>query len=239
MDMSETIVINSDQINAEDFGSGPRTFTITEVRPGSSEQPVWIFFAEVDGKSFRPALTVRKLLILCYGADTDNYIGKRITLYNDESVKWGGKAIGGVRISHASGLAKPVVALLQVTRGKRELHRIEPLPDAPVQQQRPATVAEQAKAAVGWWAGKGVREDQLVRWVGLQVGGWDHAVLARLRGLAGAVDRGEATVTEVFGTPDQAARPARPGPPHLDPNDGREPTDAEQAEAFEREQAER
>lgn len=166
MDLTETIQINSDQINYEDFLSGPRTFTITEVRRGSSEQPVWIFFAEVDGKSFRPAKTVRKLLLLAYGADSDNYIGKRLTLYGDPDVKWAGKKIGGIRISHGSGISKPVIVALSETRGKREVHRLDPLPDAPVQQQRPAGPLD-ALVTAFTTAGITAADDRLAycRWV--------------------------------------------------------------------------
>lgn len=147
MDMTETVVINSDQINYEDFLSGPRTFTITEVRHGSSEQPVWIFFAEVEGKSFRPAKTVRKLLLLAYGANSDDWIGKRLTLYGDPDVKWAGKKIGGIRVSHGSGISKPVIVALSETRGKREVHRLEPLPDAPEAPVRPQTPMDALVAA--------------------------------------------------------------------------------------------
>jgi hypothetical protein len=62
-DLTESIVPKSDQLNAEDLLTGPRTFTITEVRKGSLEQPVDIHLAEFPGRPFRPSKTVRRILV--------------------------------------------------------------------------------------------------------------------------------------------------------------------------------
>ena len=40
MNLTDSIVPRSDQANAEDFLSGPRTFTIEKVVAGTAEQPV-------------------------------------------------------------------------------------------------------------------------------------------------------------------------------------------------------
>ena len=41
-----------------------------------------------------------------------------------------GEAVGGIKISHMSGLSGPVTVALTVTRGKRSPYTVEPLPDA-------------------------------------------------------------------------------------------------------------
>jgi|GEM_PF-1867921 len=140
MDLTKAAEPRSDQMNAEDLLSGARTFTITAVTEGSSEQPVNIYLAEYDpGKPWKPAKTVIKLLILGWGPESDNYIGRRVTLYTEESVKWAGKPVGGIRISHMSHLKRKIVAMLSETKGKKLPHTIEPLPDEPAPvQQRPA-----------------------------------------------------------------------------------------------------
>ena len=54
MDLTNTIVPKSDQLNSDDLIAGPRTFTVTEVRVKSTtEQPVDIHLSESPGKPFR------------------------------------------------------------------------------------------------------------------------------------------------------------------------------------------
>lgn len=128
MDMNDTIVPKSDQMNAEDLLSGPRTFTITEVRISDAEQPVWIYLAE-HPQPWKPAKTVRKLLVLGWGPDQTTYIGRRVTLFNDETIKWAGKPVGGIRMSHMSHIKKKITANLSETKGRRAPHVVEPLTD--------------------------------------------------------------------------------------------------------------
>jgi hypothetical protein len=138
MDLTKSIEPKSDQMNAEDLLSGPRTFTITEVREGNAEQPVWVYFAEFDpGKPFKPSKTVRKLMVLAWGPDSDVMIGQRMTLFCDDTVKWAGKPVGGIRVSHMSGMKKKLAANLSETKGKRVTHVVELLADAPVRHQAP------------------------------------------------------------------------------------------------------
>jgi hypothetical protein len=129
MDITESIAPKSDQVNADDFVLGPRTFTITEVRQGSSEQPVWIYLAE-HPQPFKPSKTVLRLLGMGWGPETDAWHGKRLTLYRDETVKWAGKAVGGIRVSHMSGIGrKPLTTMLPPSKGQRVPYTVEPIAD--------------------------------------------------------------------------------------------------------------
>jgi hypothetical protein len=132
MNMNDTIVPKSDQMNAEDFippgPDGARDFTITEVRISDADQPVWIYLAE-HPQPWKPAKTVRKLLVLGWGPDQTTYIGRRVRLYNDPLIRWAGKPVGGIRMSHMSGIEAKITANLSETKGKRVLHVVEPLPD--------------------------------------------------------------------------------------------------------------
>jgi hypothetical protein len=151
MDMSDTIVPKSDQMNAEDFipagPDGARDFTITEVRISDADQPVWIYLAE-HPQPWKPAKTVRKLLVLGWGPDQTTYIGRRVRLYNDESIKWAGKPVGGIRMSHMSGITTKITANLSETKGKRVLHVVEPLPDAAPAPRRAPTQRDLLMAEV-------------------------------------------------------------------------------------------
>lgn len=156
MDVSETILANSDQINAEDLLSGPRIVTITGVEQGTTEQPVFIHLAEFAGRTYRPAKTMRRLMVAMWGPDSRTYTGRKLRLFNDPNVKWGGKAVGGVRIDGASHIEKPFTVMLAESRGKRAEHLVEPIPagptieDAAAWLQQASTMAElqQAWAAV-------------------------------------------------------------------------------------------
>jgi hypothetical protein len=94
--MTDTIIPRSDQLNAEDLLTGPRTFTITEVRKGSVEQPVDIHLAEFPGRPFKPSKTVRRILVSAWGPDAATYAGRRMTLYRDPAVRFGGMDVGGI-----------------------------------------------------------------------------------------------------------------------------------------------
>jgi hypothetical protein len=131
MDLTDTIIPKSDQLNSEDLIAGPRTFTITDVRGGSDEQPVNIHLAENPGRPFRPSKTVRRILVAAWGKDGDAYMGRRMTLYRDPAVKWAGQEIGGIRVSHLSHIDGPMKLALAVTKGKRENYTVQPLKDEP------------------------------------------------------------------------------------------------------------
>jgi hypothetical protein len=52
-----------------------------------------------------------------------------MTLFGDPTVKWGGIAIGGIRLSHVSNIQKPLTVALTETRGKRAPFTVQPLAD--------------------------------------------------------------------------------------------------------------
>ncbi len=131
--MKITAEPRSDQWNADDFIGGPRTFTIAGVKVGTAEQKYDIELVEGEGRSWRPPLTMLRLLIAAWGDEAAQWTGRRVTLYRDESVRFGSDAVGGIRISHLSDLpgGKPLTVKLTATRGRRASHTVDPLPDAP------------------------------------------------------------------------------------------------------------
>lgn len=129
MDITDTLAPKSDQLNAEDLLAGPRTVTVEKVTKGSAEQPIEIHLAEFKGRPFKPSKTVRRLIVAAWGPDADAYARRRMTLYRDPAIKFGGDAVGGIRVSHLSHITRRVEVALTVTRGKRAMHVVEPLPD--------------------------------------------------------------------------------------------------------------
>jgi hypothetical protein len=131
MDLSKSIEPRSDQQNFEDYLAGPKTVKISGVTAGNAEQPVNIELEEYPGRPFKPSKTVRRILVSAWGADSSVYIGRRMTLFGDPTVKWAGETVGGIRVSHLSHIDKPLTIALSVSRGKRQKTTVQPLKEAP------------------------------------------------------------------------------------------------------------
>lgn len=128
MDLSKTIEPKSDQLNADDLIEKSKTITITKITGSNNEQqPVNIHFEGDNGKPFKPCKTMRRLLVQIWGGQGENYIGRSITLFRDDNVKWADVKVGGIRISHLSHIDKPTDAIITVKRGKRRPVTIQPL----------------------------------------------------------------------------------------------------------------
>lgn len=150
MDLTDSIAPKSDQLDAVDLVSGPRTFTIERVSKGNPDQPFNFHLAEFP-RVWRPGKSMRRVIVSAWGPNSENYTGKRVTLYCDPSVQFGGEAVGGTRISHMSGIDKPLKVPLLVKRGKSAMFTVQPLPDAAPAASAPSipndVVANTAKAA--------------------------------------------------------------------------------------------
>jgi len=129
-DFGDTIAPRSDQLNADDLIAGMILVTITDVSRGTPDQPIWI---HIEGsrpfKPFKPCLSMRRVIIAAWGKSGKSWIGKRLALFNDPEVTWAGNKEGGVRISHMSGIDKPLTILLTYKRGKRRPFTVHPIQD--------------------------------------------------------------------------------------------------------------
>ncbi len=143
MDITDTLVPKSDQLNAEDMLAGPRIVTVEKVTKGSDEQPVNIHLVEFPGRPFKPSKTVRRILVAAWGAEAANYTGRRMMLYRDASVRFGGQDVGGIRVSALSHIESRITISLTVTRGRRAPFTVDPLPALP---DGPPAITEEAAA---------------------------------------------------------------------------------------------
>lgn len=124
--LRDTIVPKSDQLNGDTLLAGPITVTVTDVRRGSAEQPIDIHISG-GHQCWRPCKSMRRALISAWGDNGKDWIGKSMTLYCDPSVKFGGVAVGGIRVSHMSDIQSDLSLSLTSTRGKRAPHLIKKL----------------------------------------------------------------------------------------------------------------
>jgi hypothetical protein len=159
IDLSKTIEAKSDQLNADDLLGGPRVLTITAVKAGSADQPIIINYQGDQGKPWKPSKGMRRVLVAAWGPDGSAYIGRSVEVFNDQTVKWAGEAVGGIRISRMSDIKTSIVMALTLTRGKKSPVTIRPLevaaPVAPpakkeltIDDRRQKTIDMIAKAGV-------------------------------------------------------------------------------------------
>lgn len=123
--LRDTIEPNSDQLNADDLITGPITVTIEGVKRGSSDQPIDVMIS--GHRPYRPCKSMRRVLIAAWGDRGSDWIGKSLILYRDPNVKFGGVAVGGIRISHLSDIDGPLKIMLTANRQKRAPFEVEPL----------------------------------------------------------------------------------------------------------------
>jgi len=159
VDLTETIAPKSDQLNADDLIAHPVTVTIAEVRKGSAEQPVEVHLVEYPGRPYKPSKTMRRVMVSAWGLDASTYTGRRLTLFRNPEITFGGQTVGGIEISHLSHIDKRLTLALTSTRGKKSPHVIEPLPDAPPAPTADdiATTTDRAALGAMWKANPGLR----------------------------------------------------------------------------------
>jgi hypothetical protein len=127
IDITKTMVGKTDQLNAYDLLSGPRTIRIRKAELVKGDQPLALYFDGDDGKPWKPALTVRRILGMVWGLDAEKWIGLHCTIWCDEKVRFGGADVGGIRVSHMEGLSQPKKLNLATARSARGNFTVQPL----------------------------------------------------------------------------------------------------------------
>ena len=128
MDLTSTTAPRSDQLNYDDLANqASADVTIEKVTAGSSEQPVDVHLKEFPGRPWRPSKSMRRVLVAAWGSESEVYVGRKLRIYGDPSVKFGGIAVGGIRIAAMSHLDGPLNVALTVTRGKKAPYKVDRL----------------------------------------------------------------------------------------------------------------
>lgn len=152
LDMTESLAPKSDQLDAVDLLSGPRTFRIESVSKHNPEQPFNFHLADFP-RVWRPGKSMRRVIVAAWGGKTAAYAGQSVTLYCDPSVEFGGSQVGGTRISHMTGIDKPLKVPLLIKKGRSAMFTVQPLKEAaPTPQQTtqaPRNWRQEAELAKG------------------------------------------------------------------------------------------
>lgn len=134
LDLTEFAKPKSDQVNADDF-IRPVTVTVVNVEQVAGEQPVKITLAEC--KPYFPCKSMIRVLIKCWGARTGVYKGRQMVLHCDDTVKWGGKPVGGIRISHMSHIDKAMKFPMTMSKGSSKMYTVNVLTAENAPQKQP------------------------------------------------------------------------------------------------------
>jgi hypothetical protein len=134
MNITDTIEPKVDQLTADHLIGRTITIRITDVRLVAGEQPCEIRYEGDNGLPYRPGKSMRRVLVHCWGRDERQYVGRSLTLFRDDDVQFGGLKVGGIRISHMSHIAAPVIMALTAKKGSKKAYKVMPLvveqPDA-------------------------------------------------------------------------------------------------------------
>ncbi|WIB25851.1 hypothetical protein [Curtobacterium sp. MCSS17_015] len=135
MDITQALAPNSDQLDAVELVE-PRTFTIDAgSRLGRRDGKIVaeIQLVELD-RVWRPSKGMLDVLAACWGTKGTEWVGRRVTVYNDPEVMFGKEKRGGVRISHLSHIDGPRDVTIRASgAGRKQLWHVEPLPTAAAQ----------------------------------------------------------------------------------------------------------
>ncbi|MCJ2022847.1 hypothetical protein MKK52_01205, partial [Methylobacterium sp. J-067] len=73
-------------------------------------------------KPYKPGKSMRHVLLRNWGAGGTAYVGRRMTLYRDNGVQF-----GGIRISHMSGISSAMTIALTAAKARRVPYTVKPL----------------------------------------------------------------------------------------------------------------
>jgi hypothetical protein len=136
------IEIKTDQLNYEHFLGGSITFKVARIgsKKDQGKKKLLIYMEGHDGTPFVPCMGMIKCLSSPdgWGEKLADWVGRSITLFGDSKVMYGGKEIGGVRVSHISHIAADYVTKIAERRGVRIDYLIRKLA---VTQAAPAPAA--------------------------------------------------------------------------------------------------
>lgn len=160
-----TITPKSDQLNADDLIGRSLTVTVSKVSlSGDADQPIAVHYEGDNGKPYKPCKSMRRVMVHVWGPDGAQFAGRRMTLYRDDEVRFGNAPVGGIRISHMSGIDRDVTMALTATRAARRPYTVRPLAGGakgePVESVDLLAVLTEGRAAAergsaaltAWWS---------------------------------------------------------------------------------------
>jgi len=145
-DVSGAMQAKSNQLNAMDILGVEPVITIASVNitNESGKPTVWVHYHGGEGRPWRVSTGMVRILSAGWGAESDNWIGKSVQIFNEPTVVYAGKEVGGIHIRAMSDIPeRGIKATLSINRSKRV-----PFPVAHLTMQSPAYPEEQFNNAL-------------------------------------------------------------------------------------------
>lgn len=171
VNMLDTIIAKSNQLNSDDLIGSSLTIKITKLVGSAGDQPIAVHYENDNGKPYMPCKSMRRVMVALWGLDGSLYAGRSLTLYRDEKVAFGGLAVGGLRISHMSHIDNAHTIVLTASRANKKPFTVKPLllaveaPTVDMTALRDAGVmaANQGLDALkAWWKDQGSTKQKLL-----------------------------------------------------------------------------
>ena len=132
-----------EHLSAAELGNRRPTFTIVRIgsvrlddeKKKKEVDKAVIYFKEID-RGWVFSKTSGHCLAKMFGEDDDAWIGKRVTLFADPDVKFGGDQVGGIRVSGSPDISQPMTIRIKFPKKKAiEVTLTPTAPSRPSQNQ--------------------------------------------------------------------------------------------------------
>jgi hypothetical protein len=121
-DIRATLEAKSDQLNATDIMGIDLVIRIRAVTSsGSKEQPVAVYFDGDNNRPWKPSKGMRRVLAAGWGWESDDWIGKCVKLHFDNSVKYAGKEVGGIRVKAMSHIDQRGIVIVEAINRQQRI----------------------------------------------------------------------------------------------------------------------
>lgn len=196
---------NADQLSVDHLASGPRVVTIKSVkgyRDDKGKSRIELGLEEFD-VPWRPCLTMARVLDKVWGGKdaSTRYIGRKILLFNDESVMFGPQKTGGLRIRALSHIDKRTTAeRLTVQKGRKSSYTVDPLPDEPTAAppKPEPSLTDRIDKMLKAFEGIGVTQQQLEAKLNAPLVDWDADDVAQMLSVYTSITRDKANPATIF-----------------------------------------
>jgi hypothetical protein len=116
-------MIQSKFLRKEDFEED-RVMTIRGIKledmPGDDGTQKWVLYFKEEAKGMALNVTTIRVLEAAFGDDSDAWMGKRVMVYVDPNVSFGGRVVGGIRLRAPKKTAAPVSKATEPPQADRE-----------------------------------------------------------------------------------------------------------------------
>lgn len=125
-DISFALEAKSDQLNALDIVGAEPVIRIRDVKVHKTpQQPVFVYFDGDNSRPWKPSKGMLRVLAGAWGRESTAWIGKRVQIYYESTVKYAGGDVGGIRIRAMSHISERGLAFtLRINQKKTEPYHV-------------------------------------------------------------------------------------------------------------------